>query len=191
MSTKINLLPWREEHRKTKNNEFFVLLGFCAALAGLAGFGGFKYAEDKVTFQESRNQRLNDEIALLQEELEEIKELEETKNNLLARMEIIQQLQGQRPQIVHTFHEVATRIPDGVFLKTLEQTGNSQMVIEGHAESNARVSALMRTLDRSDYFQEPKLEVIEADEQDGISSFRLVMKQTTPNAQEESEDGLN
>lgn len=191
MSTKINLLPWREEHRKAKNNEFFVLLGICAALAGLVGFGGFKYAEDKVTFQESRNQRLNDEIALLQEELEEIKELEETKNNLLARMEIIQQLQGQRPQIVHTFHEVATRIPDGVFLKNLQQTSDSQMVVEGHAESNARVSALMRTLDRSDYFKQPRLEVIEADKVDGISSFRLVMKQTAPNAQEESEDGLN
>lgn len=191
MSTKINLLPWREEHRKTKNNEYFVVLGICAALAGLAGFGGFKYAEDKVMFQESRNQRLNDEIALLQEELEEIKELEETKNNLLARMEIIQQLQGQRPQIVHTFHEVATRIPDGVFLKNLQQTSSSQMVVEGHAESNARVSALMRTLDRSDYFKEPRLEVIEADKEDGISSFRLVMKQTAPNAPEESEDGLN
>jgi len=191
MSTKINLLPWREEHRKAKNKDYFVMLGICAALAGLVGFGGFKYAEDKVSFQESRNQRLNDEIALLQEELEEIKELEETKNNLLARMEIIQQLQGQRPQIVHTFHEVATRIPDGVFLKTLQQTGNSQMVVEGRAESNARVSALMRTLDRSDYFQEPRLEVIEADKTDGISTFRLVMKQTAPNAQEESEDGLN
>jgi len=106
-------------------------------------------------------------------------------------MEIIQQLQGQRPQIVHTFYEVATRIPDGVFLKSLQQTGNSNMIVEGHAESNARVSALMRTLDRSDYFQEPKLEVIEADKFDGISSFRLLMKQSNPNAQEESEDGLN
>ncbi len=191
MSTKINLLPWREEHRKTKNSEYFVLLGLCAALAGMIGFAGFKYAEDKVNYQDSRNQRLNDEIALLQEELEEIKELEETKNNLLARMEIIQQLQGQRPQIVHTFHEVATRIPDGVFLQALEQSGNEQMVVEGRAESNARVSALMRTLDRSDYFKEPKLEVIEANSNDGISTFRLVMKQTTPNAQEESEDGIN
>ena len=189
MATRINLLPWREAHRKTKNTEFFVVLGICAAIAGLAGFGGFKFAEDKVNFQEDRNERLEDEIALLAEELEEIKELEETKNNLLARMEIIQQLQGQRPQIVHTFHEVATRIPDGVFLKSFKQSGETNMEIEGRAESNARVSALMRTLDRSDYFNSPKLEVIEADKTDGISTFRLILQQDTPKA-EESKNGL-
>jgi len=180
MATRINLLPWRETHRKEKNTEFLVVLGICAALAGAIGFGGFKYAEDKVKFQEKRNQRLVDEIALLQKELEEIKELEETKNNLLARMEIIQQLQAQRPQIVHTFHEMASRIPDGVYLKSVKQEGNKRLAIEGRAESNARVSALMRTLDRSDYFSEPKLEVIEADKVDGISTFRLLMKQDTP-----------
>lgn len=189
MATKINLLPWREAHRKTKNTEYLVVLGICGALAGLVGFGGLKFAEDKVNFQNDRNERLENEIALLQEELEEIKELEETKNNLLARMEIIQQLQGQRPQIVHTFHEVATRIPDGVFLSSLTQTSSNAMVIEGRAESNARVSALMRTLDRSEYFNNPKLEVIEADKIDGISTFRLVMTQANPNA-EESENGL-
>ena len=76
MATKINLLPWREAHRKTKNTEFLVVLGICGALAGLVGFGGLKYAEDKVNFQNDRNERLEDEIALLQEELEEIKELD-------------------------------------------------------------------------------------------------------------------
>ena len=105
-------------------------------------------------------------------------------------MEIIQQLQGQRPQIVHTFYEVATRIPDGVFLKTLKQSGEKNMEIEGRAESNARVSALMRTLDRSDYFSSPKLEVIEADKVDGISTFRLILQQDTPKA-EESNNGLD
>ena len=111
MSTKINLLPWRETHRIETNNNFYVTTAMCIGLAALIGFGGFKFAEDKVNFQDKRNSRLNTEIAQLQEELEEIRELEETKNNLLARMEIIQQLQGQRPQIVHTFHEVASRIP--------------------------------------------------------------------------------
>ena len=93
--TRINLLPWRETHRIETNNEFYTLMAVCMFLALAIGFGGFKFAEDKVKFQEQRNGRLNSEIALLQEELKEIKELEETKNNLLARMEIIQQLQGQ------------------------------------------------------------------------------------------------
>jgi len=189
MATKINLLPWRETHRKEKNVEFGLHAVVVAALALGIGFGVFKWAEDKVNFQQDRNARLDEEIAYLQEELEEIKELEETKNNLLARMEIIQQLQGQRPQIVHTFHEVATRIPDGVFLKSLKQMGDQRIAVEGRAESNARVSALMRTLDRSDYFSEPRLEVIEADKTDGISTFRLLMKQDQPKAEEE-DNGL-
>ena len=185
--TKINLLPWRETHRKEKNKEFYVVLGLCAALAAGVGFGGLKYAEDKVAFQEKRNARLDTEIALLAEELAAIRELEETKNNLLARMEIIQQLQGQRPQIVHTFHEVATRLPDGVFLTSMKQVGEKQLVIEGRAESNARVSALMRRMDRSDYFDNPTLDVIEADQDEGISTFKLSVIQLQPKADGELE----
>ncbi len=188
--TRINLLPWRETHRLETNNEFYVVMGLCMLLAGAVGFGGYKFAEDKVNFQEQRNNRLNSEIALLQEELKEIKELEETKNNLLARMEIIQQLQGQRPQIVHTFHEIASRLPDGIFLTSMKQSGATQLVLEGRAESNARVSALMRRMDRSDYFTNPRLDVIETDKQDGISSFKLSVVQQRPNNDTESEDGI-
>ncbi|MBX2882163.1 MAG: PilN domain-containing protein [Granulosicoccus sp.] len=190
MATKINLLPWRETYRKEKNGEFFVVLGLCAAVAAGIGFGGFKYAEDKVNFQKKRNDRLNQEIAMLQEELEEIKNLEETKRNLLARMEIINELQGQRPQIVHTFHQIATRIPDGVFLNSMKQNADDIMVLEGRAESNARVSALMRTMDRSEYFTSPRLDVIEANQNEGISSFKITVKQVAPKAEGTSEDGI-
>jgi len=185
--TRINLLPWRETHRQEKNKEFYVVLGLCAAIAAAVGFGGLKYAEDKVAFQEKRNARLDTEIALLEEELAAIRELEETKSNLLARMEIIQQLQGQRPQIVHTFHEVAGRLPDGVFLTSMKQVGNAQLIIEGRAESNARVSALMRRMDRSEYFDNPKLDVIEADKVEGISTFKLSVVQIRPKADGELE----
>jgi len=185
--TKINLLPWRETHRREKNNEFYVILGLVAALAAGAGFGGLQYARDKVQFQEKRNARLNTEIELLQEELAAIRELETTKNNLLARMKIIQELQGQRPQIVHTFHEVATRLPDGVFLTSMKQFGNNQLIIEGRAESNARVSALMRRMDRSEYFSNPTLDVIKANVVDGISEFKLSVIQMKPKASGELE----
>ena len=188
--TKINLLPWRETHRQEKNKEFYVILGLCALLAAGIGFGGLKFAQDKVAFQEKRNARLDTEILLLQEELLAIKELEETKNNLLARMEIIQQLQGQRPQIVHTFHEVATRLPDGVFLTSMKQVGDKQLILEGRAESNARVSALMRRMDRSEYFNNPTLDVIQADKIDGISSFKLSVMQQSPEAEKEPENGI-
>ena len=191
MTTHINLLPWREAHRREKNNEFFVVLGLCMGLAAGAGFAGFKYVEDKVDFQDRRNARLDREIALLQKELREIAALEKTKNDLLERMEIIQQLQGQRPQIVHTFHEIAERLPDGVYLSSMKQVGETQLVLEGKAESNARVSALMRRMDRSDYFKSPRLEVIEQDKEDRISTFRLSVVQERPDADdEENSDGI-
>jgi len=188
--TRINLLPWRETHRREKNNEFLAVLGLCMFIAAGIGFGGFKYAQDKVDFQDKRNARLNTEIALLQAELREIETLEETKNALLERMDIIQTLQGQRPQIVHTFHEIAGRLPDGVYLTSMQQMANQQLVLEGRAESNARVSALMRRMDRSDYFKNPRLEVIESDQNDRISTFKLSVVQDNPNRTEESDDVL-
>jgi len=189
--TKINLLPWRETYRREKNNEFYVILAVVAALAAGAGFGGLQYAKDKVQFQEKRNARLTTEIDLLQEELAAIRELETTKDNLLARMRVIQELQGQRPQIVHTFDEVATRLPDGVFLTAMKQAGTKQLVLEGRAESNARVSALMRRMDRSEYFSNPTLDVIKANVDDGISEFKLSVTQMTPKAEGlvEADDG--
>ena len=186
--TRINLLPWRETHRREKNNEFFVLLGICMALAAGVGFGGLKYAQDQVAFQDSRNARLDREIALLQKELKEIQSLEKAKNDLLDRMEVIQKLQGERPQIVHTFHEAAVTVPDGVYLTAMKQTGGNRLVIEGRAESNARVSALMRRMDRSEYFTKPRLEVIEADKNDRIATFRLSVTQESPKVEESDDD---
>lgn len=188
--TRINLLPWREAHRIESNNKYYVAMALCMCIAGAIGFGGYKYAEDKVNFQEKRNGRLNSEIALLQEQLKEIKELEETKSNLLARMEIIQQLQGQRPQIVHTFYEIASRLPDGTYLTSMKQGNTTTLELEGKAESNARVSALMRRMDRSDYFKNPQLNVIETSADETISSFKLSVVQDKPKTKTESDDGI-
>ncbi len=188
--TRINLLPWRETHRKEKNQEFGVAVAFAALLAGAIGYGGLKYADDKVDFQNQRNQRLDNEIAKLQLELKEIERLEETKNNLLARMEIIQQLQAMRPQVVHLFQEVAERLPDGVYLTAMNQQSQNRLVVEGRAESNARVSALMRQLDQSEYLEKPSLEVIEAGQSDGISTFKLNLQQKVPMLNEESDNGI-
>ena len=186
--TRINLLPWRETHRREKNNEFFVVLGLCMAVAAGIGFGGYKYAEDKVDFQDRRNARLDREIALLQKELREIKALEKTKNDLLERMEIIQKLQGERPQIVHTFQEAALNVPDGVYLTEMKQVGGNRIEIQGRAESNARVSALMRRMDRSEYFSDPRLEIIQAERDDSISTFKLSVVQTSPKGERDEED---
>lgn len=188
--TRINLLPWRESRRIKKNKQFYVAMGFCVAIAAGVGFGGFKYAEDKVNFQIERNDRLNSEIALLAEELKAIEKLEETKNDLLARMDIIQQLQGKRPQIVHTFQEIATRIPDGIYLTSMKQVGDETLELKGRAESNARVSALMRRMDNSDYFTKPMLESITSEKDSMISTFNLNLQQFRQKTKTESNDDI-
>lgn len=188
--THINLLPWRETYRKERNQDFGVAIAIAALFAAAIGYAGLKYADDRVAFQNQRNQRLETEIAMLQLELKEIERLEETKNNLLARMEIIQQLQAMRPQVVHLFQEVSERLPDGVYLTALNQQNQNRLVIEGRAESNARVSALMRRFDQSDYLEKPSLDVIEADKDDGISTFKLNLLQRIPKLDEELDNGI-
>jgi len=188
--TRINLLPWRETRRIEKNKQFCVMLGLSVALAAGVGFGGFKYSEDKVNFQAKRNDRLNYEIALLAEELQAIRKLEDTKDDLLARMDVIQELQGQRPQIVHTFQEIATRMPDGIYLTSMKQTNQDLLELQGRAESNARVSALMRRMDESDYFTKPELDSITSEKDSMISTFKLNLQQYRKNKKKEPTDDI-
>lgn len=173
---KINLLPWREEKRRQQTREFGLTLAFVGVLGAGVVFAGMQFAQQKIDYQEARNRYLQKEINQLQKELEEIKELESTKANLLARMDIIQQLQAKRPQVVHTFEQLAKRMPDGVFFKGLAQE-QGRLVLEGMADSNARVSTLMRSLDDSGWFKNPTLDVIETSES-GVSKFKLYLSQS-------------
>ncbi len=175
---KINLLPWREELRNEKAKEF----GMSALLTGLFGaalvYGGMQFANNKIDHQQARNNYLQTEIDKLKKDLKEIEELESTKAKLLARMDIIQELQARRPQVVHTFQELAERIPDGVYLRSMKQQKDI-LAFEGKADSNARVSTLMRNLGASDWFKQPGLELIESKDKDnGISSFKLRLSQS-------------
>jgi type IV pilus assembly protein PilN len=124
--------------------------------------------------QESRNNYLQGEIAKLNRRIKEIDKLEETKANLLARMNVIQQLQESRPEVVHLFDEVVRAIPEGVYLTRLTQSGG-QVVVEGRAQSNARVSAFMRNIQASAWIDNPDLLLIENKDQTGtgLSHFRL------------------
>ena len=182
---KINLLPWREEERAEKAKRF----GMSALLTAIVGAGlvyaGMQYANGKVSHQESRNAYLQNEIDNLKKDLREIEELESTKENLLARMDIIQELQARRPQVVHTFQELAERVPDGVFMMSLKQN-NDILAFEGKADSNARVSTLMRNLGASDWFKQPGLELINSqNSKNGISSFKLRLTQSVAKPDED------
>jgi len=181
---RINLLPWREERRRQLTAEFARQAVLGALLAALIGGYAWYHVNGLVEHQQERNKYLEEQIAVLQEEIREIQELEKTRQQLLARMNIIQRLQQRRPQIVHLFYEIADTLPDGVFLTGLQQQGD-KLTIEGRAESNARVSAYMRNLGASDWMKEPRLEVIETDKADRVNAFTLHLTQSAPSDGEE------
>jgi type IV pilus assembly protein PilN len=174
----INLLPWREELRKQKTSEYAALAGLVAIVATLIVAIAAFYMSTIVETHKSRNRYLQSQIDILNTKLQEIKDLEETKANLLARMEVIQELQRSRPEVVHLFEELVITVPEGVWLTSINQNGKS-LAIEGKAESNARVSAYMRNIENSDWLENPALEVIEADKESRTAAFKLKLKQET------------
>jgi len=157
---RINLLPWREELRAQRRNQFFAALGGAAVAAAVLLLLSYFVFDSMVDGQRDRNEFLKTEIAELDKRIEEILDLEASKSRLLARMEIIEQLQRSRPGIVHVFDEMVQVMPDGVFLTEVKQTGRRVEMI-GTAESNTRVSALMRNIDKSEWLDNPDLEVVE------------------------------
>ncbi len=189
--TRINLLPWREERRQEQKKQFAMMaLMTCILAAAIVGLIHFQM-QSKIDYQLSRNRFLTNEIKKLDEEIKEISELQKVRRSLIERMEVIQDLQGSRPSIVHLFTEIVSTVPNGVYLQTLKQTG-SNLLINGEAESNARVSTYMRNLAGSEWLKEPNLSVIEIQDitVNRISTFTLTVKQTSPNAtEEETDDG--
>lgn len=189
--TQINLLPWREELRQEQKKQFAVMAVMtCVLAAAIVALIHFQM-QAKIDYQLSRNTFLTTEIAKVDEEIKEISELQKVRRSLIERMEVIQDLQGSRPSIVHLFTEIVSTVPNGVYLKTLTQTG-SNLLINGEAESNARVSTYMRNLSASEWLKDPNLTVIEIEDitVNRISAFTLTVKQTSPNAtEEETDDG--
>lgn len=175
---RINLLPWREAERKRRKREFAIAAAIALGLSAVAALLVHLQVEAWIGGQETRNRFLTDQISQLDRQIKEIKALEETKANLLSRMNIIQQLQESRPEVVRLFDELVSTIPEGVFLTKLEQTGRN-VVLEGRAQSNARVSAFMRNVEGSGWIGNPRLLLIEHKDKTGtgLSHFRLSFDQ--------------
>jgi type IV pilus assembly protein PilN len=182
---RINLLPWRETERKRKQREFVVMTVTALVATLIVGVGLHFHVDRLIATQTSRNDFLRNEISQLDDKIREIQELEKTKANLLARMEVIQQLQQSRPEIVRLFDELVTAIPEGVFLTAVQQKDRT-VVLEGRAESNARVSAFMRNIEASAWIGDPRLLLIEHKDKTGtgLSHFRLQFIQKQPGAEE-------
>jgi len=186
--TTINLLPWREERRQEQKKQFAMMAAMtCVLAAAIVGLIHFQM-QAKIDYQLSRNRFLQNEILKVDEEIKEISELQKVRRSLIERMEVIQDLQRSRPSIVHLFTEIVSTVPNGVYLESLAQTG-SNLLINGQAESNARVSTYMRNLSASEWLKDPNLTVIEIEDitVNRISTFTLTVKQTSPNATEEED----
>src|SRR5690606_8659610 len=188
LMARINLLPWREERRKARQKEFAGMLGLAALGGLLLAFLIVSFYNGRISSQESRNEYLRGEITKVDAQIKEIDELDRKKSKLLARKEVIEQLQSNRSQMVHLFDSLVRTIPDGVTLTAIKQEGDI-LTLSGRSQSNARVSTYMRNLEGSGWMTNPDLNVIEAkDGNPGLPyTFTLKVKLANPNAPKDGE----
>ena len=161
MSGKINLLPHREERRKRARTHFAVLGGMTAALGLVIVAAGWFVYQTRIDQQEDRNKFMKSEIAKLDKEIDEIKEVKDKISALLARKQVIETLQADRVQSVYLLDELVRQMPEGVFLKSMKQSGPNVALL-GYAQSNARVSTLMRNIESSPWLTNPQLIEVKA-----------------------------
>ncbi|MCH9673841.1 MAG: PilN domain-containing protein [Gammaproteobacteria bacterium] len=180
----INLLPWREDLRKRRQKEFAAMaVAAVIAMLGVVLVVHWDF-NGRIEFQQKRNTYLKEQISVLDRKIAKIKDIETEKQNLLARMEIIQALQLSRPEIVHVFDDLVGTLPEGLYYTDVRQRGRD-LEVRGVAQSNARVSSLMRNLDGSEWLQDPALVEIKKRAQNPneigrLSDFGLRFKQAKP-----------
>ena len=171
---RINLLPWREETRKLKRREFALAAGAAIFAGVMIALGGKLLYASWIDAQNAKNDLLKREIGKLDSQITDILDLENRKQRLLARMEIIDKLQRSRPEIVHLLDDMVRTVPEGVYLTSIKQTGR-KLEIHGIAQSSTRVSTYMRNIDASSWIANPVLQVVESapNSPTGGSSFTL------------------
>ncbi len=178
---RINLLPWREQERQRKKREFFAMLGAAAGFAAFFVLVTHLEVEHLISGQQARNQFIEERIKEVEQQIAEIKDLEKTKADLLARMEVIQELQASRPEVVRLVDAFARTVPEGVSLRLIDRK-DSGIKLEGDAQSNARVSAYMRNIDGSPVLADPRLDVIETRKQQAAPPAAAPKKDAKPGA---------
>ncbi len=180
---RINLLPHREAKRRARRQQFYALLGMVALLAGLIWFLGFTLISTKIGAQSEKNEFLKREVSSLDKEIAEIKKLKEQTDSLLARKRVIEALQANRTETVHLFNELVRQVPEGIYFKTIKQTGPS-ILVTGYAQSNARINTLMNNFNDSPLLQnseliETKAETVAGRRLNAFSVTVSIARQTT------------
>ncbi len=171
---RVNLLPHRALKRKARERQFYVMAGLCAGLGILIVIFVHGVISARISYQQERNKYLENEIAILDKQIDEIKKLKEQIQVLLARKKVVESLQTNRSETVHLLDQLVRQLPDGVYLKSIRQTGN-KVNLTGYAQTNARVSTLLRNLESSPWFELPTLIEIKATTANNIrqSEFNL------------------
>jgi type IV pilus assembly protein PilN len=169
---RINLLPHREEKRKRREQQFFALAGFAALMGVLAAGAVWLFLDAQVTQQKANVAYMKGEIDKLDKQIEEIHKIREETASLLAKKRVVEGLQANRSEPVQLLDQLLRQLPEGVYLKSIKQTGPKVNVV-GYAQSNARVSTLMRNLGASPYLENPELIEIKAVPAPGNPSTRV------------------
>lgn len=186
----INLLPWREERRQELKKEFLIT----SALVLMLGAGLLLLADrvvnSQIEYQNARNSYLTKNIKELDKQVKELRDLKKRRNQLVDRMRVIQELQGNRPIIVRVLDQMVRTVPDGVFYTGLRTKGK-RISVSGIAESNNRVSSLMRSLDDSDWLANPNLDKVTAASSygDQANRFNLSVRIQAPASEEPAGEG--
>lgn len=173
--TQINLLPWREHKREQEKKMFTTMLIISAVCAAFIVFVINYYASVLVGNQADRNKLLQNEITSLDEQIKEIKTLKQTRQALISRMSIVQNLQSTRTLMVHLFDEIIKVMPPGIYITKLERK-NDIVTLWGYSESNTNISILMRNIENNDWIQNPSLTEIkkmEEEKQPANNEFKL------------------
>lgn len=185
---RINLLPHREEARKAKRQQFYVMSGAVAGLAALVVFLGYTLINSYISSQNEANAFLKSEIAVLDKQIDQIKRLKEQTQALISRKQIIEDLQRDRGETVYLLTELVKQVPEGIYLKSLKQEG-AKVNITGFAQSNARVSALMRNIEASPWLENPQLVEVKAVVLNGRRSNEFAMNFTLTRTQTDAGKG--
>lgn len=182
----INLLPWRLALRQRRRKEFLVGIVAAVALSVVIALLANFAVSSMIDAQKRRNDLLKAEIAELDKAIEQILSLEQRRDRMIARMQVIDTLQSSRPEVVKLFDQMVSTLPEGLYLTSVKQTGK-KLEFVGVAQSSTRVSAFMRNIDASESLTAPELKVIQTGREAGPgASFTLFAAQRGGAAEEES-----
>jgi len=185
MSIRINLLPHRELKRAARRRQFNFMLAAALISGAAIAVVGHTVIAARQSNQDARNQYLQDEIAKLDKQIGKINEIKQQTQNLLERKQVVETLQSNRTEVVHLFDEMIHRLPEGLYLRSFKQAGDT-ITIDGYTQSSARVSSLMRNLDDSPWLEQANLVEIKAATVNNLraNEFVLTVKQTRQQPEE-------